>query len=126
MSAPPLGEEDCRLVFGLIQRLQTLNLAAEGAEPPAAKAKARAKRAAPKAAPRHAAPGRYYVVTAWRQHPDYCGIYHGSWATFTSEILGQPSLAGSGCSLRGFDSSDEAEEYWTEVHGTVCHITEIQ
>ena len=55
--------------------------------------------------------GRFYVVFRCKGNPALCGIWNGPWTTLEAELPGG-RLAGSGASLRGFDSLSDARSAW--------------
>jgi hypothetical protein len=85
------------------------------APPPAHPITAAAKAPAPRPHAKASAPRpeiRFYVIHSWKRHPTYTGIYRGLWGQLESSVL-CGRLAGSGASLRGFNTESEARTFWT-------------
>jgi len=99
--------------------------AREGAEPEPQPAPQGARAAGPPrtvaggtVAPKRRAGGqrlRFYAVTrAPEEGAGHLGVHHSSWAAVAERLgLSARGLAGSGFHARGFDTLDDAVEYWS-------------
>ena len=57
---------------------------------------------------------KYYVIHNAPNHLECLGIYYATWNDVARDILPNQKLCGSGCSLKGFDTFEEARKKWVE------------
>ena len=94
-----------------------LNIAAEAKATSVSSSSASAK--APPSRPKVK---RYYTLYGWSRHPACCGIYHGLFDSLKAALLGE-SLEGA--SLKGFDTEQEALDFWYSHTCEDVTVTEI-
>jgi hypothetical protein len=122
-----LPAEDTDLINRVTSRLAELNLAASTAptsSSSSASGKALPPRPKAKANPPKLKAKRYYTIYGLSHHPDYCGVHHGLFDSLKTTILGG-ELLGSGASLRGFDTEQEALDFWYSKTREDVTVTEI-